>query len=202
VAARGAVGEGDLLLGIDPGLAATGWGLIDNQGQAHGCGTIATKPGAAGPRLLHITHELRAVLAANSVSEVALEELFMGRNATSVIGVAEARGAILAALAAAGLPVFEYKPAQVKAALTGYGMAGKAQMARMLALQVRIAGKLDEHAADALAVALCHARSRRLRQLVAAPLPSNPPGKTPGFRGDPGKWGGGGSLARLARRPP
>jgi crossover junction endodeoxyribonuclease RuvC len=106
------------------------------------------------------------VLAARSVTEVALEELFVGRNATSVIGVAQARGAILAALAVHGLPVFEYKPAQVKAALTGYGMAGKAQMARMLALQVRTSGRLDEHAADALAVALCHARSRRLHQLV------------------------------------
>jgi crossover junction endodeoxyribonuclease RuvC len=103
------------------------------------------------------------VLAGHAVAEVALEELFMGRNATSAIGVAQARGAILVTLAGAGLPVFEYKPAQVKSALTGYGMAGKAQMARMLALQVRAPGRLDDHAADALAIALCHARSRRLR---------------------------------------
>ena len=154
-----------LLLGIDPGLAATGWGLLDEKGRAAACGTVKTVPGPAGPRLLHIVSELRAILAAHRVTEAALEELFMGRNATSAIGVAQARGAILATLAAAGVPVYEYKPSQVKASLTGYGMAGKAQMARMLALQVS-ASALDDHAADALAVALCHARSRRLRALV------------------------------------
>src|SRR5215471_8352163 len=155
-----------LLLGIDPGLAATGWGLLDESGRATACGTLRTSPGPPGPRLLHIVTELRAILGAHRVTEAALEELFMGRNATSVIGVAQARGAVLATLAAAGLPIYEYKPAQVKASLTGYGMADKAQMARMLALQVRTGVRLDDHAADALAVALCHARSRRLRAMV------------------------------------
>jgi crossover junction endodeoxyribonuclease RuvC len=155
-----------LLLGIDPGLAATGWGLLDAGGCAAGCGTVKTSPGPPGPRLLHIVSELRAILAGHRVGEAALEELFMGRNTTSVIGVAQARGAILATLAAAGVPVYEYKPSQVKASLTGYGMADKAQMARMLALQVRTGVRLDDHAADALAVALCHARSRRLRTIM------------------------------------
>lgn len=157
-----------LLLGIDPGLAATGWGLLDGAGRATGFGTVRTAPGPSGPRLLRLVTELGAVLAAHPVQEAALEELFMGRNATSAIGVAQARGAILVALTTAGVPVFEYKPAQVKASLTGYGMAGKAQMARMLGLQVRVPDRLDEHAADALAVALCHARSRRLRTVVGA----------------------------------
>lgn len=157
-----------LLLGIDPGLAATGWGLLDESGQATACGTVKTAPGPAGPRLLHLVTELRAVLAAHRVGEAALEELFMGRNATSAIGVAQARGAILVTLTAAGVPVYEYKPSQVKASLTGYGMADKAQMSRMLALQVRTSARLDEHAADALAVALCHARSRRLRTIIQA----------------------------------
>src|SRR5258707_5068882 len=155
-----------LLLGIDPGLAATGWGLLDEAGQAAGCGTVKTAPGPAGPRLVHIVSELRAVLAAHRVGEAALEELFMGRNATSVIGVAQARGAILATLTAAGVAGYEYKPAQGQASLTGYGMADKTQMARMLALQVRTTVRLDDHAADALAVALCHVRSRRLRTIV------------------------------------
>jgi crossover junction endodeoxyribonuclease RuvC len=182
-----------LLLGIDPGLAATGWGLLDESGQATACGTVKTQPGPAGPRLLHLVNELRAVLAAHRVGEAALEELFMGRNATSAIGVAQARGAILVTLTAAGVPVYEYKPSQVKASLTGYGMAGKAQMARMLALQVRTPARLDEHAADALAVALCHARSRRLRTILHPPheirAPGHPgrseEGRTPRFRGDP-----------------
>jgi crossover junction endodeoxyribonuclease RuvC len=142
--------------------------VLDLAARAVACGTIRTASGAAGPRLLHLVAELRAVLAGHAVAEVALEELFMGRNATSAIGVAQARGAILVILAGAGLPVFEYKPAQVKAALTGYGMAGKAQMARMLALQVRAPGRLDDHAADALAIALCHVRSRRLRAFTEA----------------------------------
>jgi crossover junction endodeoxyribonuclease RuvC len=160
-----------LLLGVDPGLAATGWGLLDEAGHAAGCGTVKTSPGPAGPRLLHIVSELRAILAAHRVREAALEELFVGRNTTSVIGVAQARGAVLVTLAAAGVPVYEYKPAQVKASLTGYGMAGKAQMARMLALQVRVGTRLDDHAADALAIALCHARSRRLRTIVDSAHP-------------------------------
>ena len=158
-----------LLLGIDPGLAATGWGTLDREGKVAACGTIRTSPGPAGVRLLHIVCELRAVLAAHPIQEAALEELFVGRNATSAIGVAQARGAILATLAAADLPVYEYKPAQVKSVLTGYGMADKAQMARMLALQVRTSARLDDHAADALAIALCHVRSRRLRRQLSAP---------------------------------
>jgi crossover junction endodeoxyribonuclease RuvC len=152
-----------LLLGVDPGLASTGWALLDQESQVAACGTIRTPPGPAAPRLLQIVTELREVLGSRFVAEAALEELFMGRNATSALGVAQARGAVLTALAAAGIAIFEYKPAQVKAALTGYGMAGKAQMARMLALQVGLDTRIDDHATDAIAIALCHARGRRLK---------------------------------------
>jgi crossover junction endodeoxyribonuclease RuvC len=152
-----------LLLGVDPGLASTGWALLDQESQVAACGTIRTAPGPAAPRLLQIVTELRGVLGSRSVAEAALEELFMGRNATSALGVAQARGAVLTALAAAGIAIFEYKPAQVKAALTGYGMAGKAQMARMLSLQVGLDTRIDDHATDAIAIALCHARGRRLK---------------------------------------
>jgi len=151
-----------LLLGIDPGLAATGWGLIDGDHRVAACGTFRTPPGPASPRLLQIVRELEEVLSVHSVAEAALEELFMGRNATSAIGVAQARGAILVTLAAAGIPVHEYKPAHIKATLTGYGMAGKSQMGRMLTLQGVKQQKMDHHAADAVAIAICHARSRRL----------------------------------------
>jgi crossover junction endodeoxyribonuclease RuvC len=110
-----------------------------------------------------IADELASILARFSVQEGALEELFMGRNRTSVIGVAQARGALLLGLARAEVPVFEYKPATVKSILTGYGMADKAQLGRMLSLQLR-RGEVpgDNHAADAIAIAVCHARSRRL----------------------------------------
>ena len=96
-----------MLLGIDPGLAATGWALMDRDHRVVACGTFRTSPGPAAPRLLQIVRELHHVLSAHQVAEAALEELFMGRNATSAIGVAQARGAILAALAAADIPVHE-----------------------------------------------------------------------------------------------
>lgn len=152
-----------LLLGVDPGLAATGWALLDGESRVVDCGTVRTPPGPPGPRLLTIVTSLNAVVTSQPVTEAALEELFMGRNASSAFAVAQARGAVLMALAAAGVNTFEYKPSQVKAVLTGYGMADKAQMARMLALQVGLARRLDDHAADAVAIAVCHARSRRLR---------------------------------------
>ena|SRR5437867_2677276 len=156
----------ELLLGVDPGLAATGWGLIDGDHRVVACGTLRTSPGPAAPRLLQIVTELHQVLRAHHVTEAALEELFMGRNATSAIGVAQARGAILVALAAADIPVHEYKPAHVKATVTGYGSAGKGQMARMLTLQGVKQQRMDDHAADAVAIAICHARSRRLLRVV------------------------------------
>jgi crossover junction endodeoxyribonuclease RuvC len=127
---------------------------------------VVTSPGRDGPRLLAITSHLRALLAEHPPSEASLEELFMGRNATSAIGVAQARGAILAVLEECGVPVFEYKPSQVKMVLTGYGNADKAQVARMLGAQVKVPeGRVDAHAMDAIAIAVCHARSRRLSQV-------------------------------------
>jgi len=163
-----------LFLGVDPGLAATGWGLIDQDQRLLACGTLRTPPGPAAPRLLSIVEGVQQVLASHTVGEAALEELFMGRNATSAIGVAQARGAILVALATAGIPVHEYKPAQVKASMTGYGMADKAQMARMLALQGIARRDMDDHAADAVAIAVCHARARRLRLTGPPPARAAP----------------------------
>ena len=157
-----------LILGIDPGLAATGYGLLDQDNKVAAFGCIRTGAGAAGARLLQIVGELRGLLAAHQVREAALEELFMGRNRTSLIGVAQARGAILATLEAAGVAAFEYKPSQVKSLITGYGAADKAQIARMLAIQVHTAAKIDDHAADAIAIALCHVRSRRVLAAVRA----------------------------------
>ena len=155
-----------LLLGIDPGLAATGWGLIDGDHRVVACGTVRTLPGPASPRLLQIVNELGEVITTHAVAEAALEELFMGRNATSAIAVAQARGAILATLEAAGVAAYEYKPSQVKSLITGYGAAGKAQIARMLAVQLHTPTPVDDHAADALAIALCHLRSRRMLAAV------------------------------------
>ena len=160
-------GPRGLILGIDPGLASTGYGLIAAGGALVTCGSIRTLPGPAGRRLYDIVRQVEGIVRAHEVAEAALEELFMGRNRTSVIGVAQARGAILALLEREGVPSTEYKPSQVKSVLTGYGSAGKAQMSRMLALQVGLGDRrLDDHAVDAVAIAVCHARSRRLRALA------------------------------------
>ena len=153
-----------LVLGIDPGLAATGYALLGVDGRVAACGTLKTTPGVAGPRLLEIVRQLEPLL--NGVGEAALEELFMGQNRTSFLGVAQARGAILACLAGAGIPVAEYKPNLVKSVISGYGSADKRQMARMLANQVVVTGPADDHALDAIAIALCHLRSRRMRAVA------------------------------------
>lgn len=151
-----------LILGIDPGLAGTGFALFSEPNLVLSCSTVVTIPGRDGARLLTITNHLRAILAASPPAEASIEEIFMGRNATSAVGVAQARGAILNVLEECGIPVFEYKPSQVKVILTGYGNADKSQIGRMLAAQVKMPeGKLDDHARDAIAIALCHARSRR-----------------------------------------
>jgi crossover junction endodeoxyribonuclease RuvC len=152
-----------LILGIDPGLAGTGFALLSGPNLILACSTLVTKPGRDGERLLAITRHLRVLLAEHPPQEASLEELFMGRNATSAIGVAQARGAILAVLEECGIPVYEYKPSQVKMVLTGYGNADKAQIARMLGAQVKVPeGRVDAHAMDAIAIAVCHARSRRM----------------------------------------
>jgi crossover junction endodeoxyribonuclease RuvC len=150
-----------LILGIDPGLAGTGFALLSGPDMVLSCSTIVTAPGRDGARLLAIAQHLRALIAEQAPAEASLEELFMGRNTSS--GVAQARGAILAVLEECGVPVFEYKPSQVKIVLTGYGNADKAQIARMLAAQVKVPeGRVDAHALDAIAIAVCHARSRRM----------------------------------------
>jgi crossover junction endodeoxyribonuclease RuvC len=149
-------------------LAATGYAVVREPGEVLVCGTIRTPVGGrSGARLLQIQRELEAVLDANAVNEAALEELFMGSNRTSAIGVAQARGVVLALLEARGVATAEYKPSQVKLVVSGYGNADKAQMARMLAAQLRGLPAGSDHAFDAIAVALCHARSRRINQAAA-----------------------------------
>jgi crossover junction endodeoxyribonuclease RuvC len=157
-----------LILGVDPGLAGTGFALLAEPNVILACSTVVTIPGRDGARLLTITNHLRALLAEHPPAEASIEELFMGRNATSAVGVAQARGAILAVLEEAGVPVFEYKPSQVKVILTGYGNADKAQIGRMLAAQVKLPEtRLDDHARDAIAIAVCHARSRRFTGAIS-----------------------------------
>ena len=152
------------ILGIDPGYGITGFGLIEavrGQNQLLRCGAITTPAGMDFSARLEIIYEdMRALLKMSKPEAVAIEELFFGHNVTTAIGVAQSRGVILLAIRQAGIPVFEYKPMQVKLSLVGYGNATKKQMMDMTKrlLHLEAMPKPDD-AADAIAIALCHARS-------------------------------------------
>ena len=152
------------ILGIDPGYGITGFGLIDAQRSQYrllNCGAITTPANTEFAwRLEVIYNDMTELLRVAQPDVVAIEELFFGQNVTTGIGVAQSRGVILLAIRQAGLEVFSYKPAQVKQALVGYGSASKHQMQDMTKrlLHLNTMPKPDD-AADAIAIALCHARS-------------------------------------------
>ena len=152
------------ILGIDPGYGITGFGLIEaERGQSRllQCGAITTPAGMDFSARLEIIYEdMRKLLEVAKPDAVAIEELFFGQNVTTGIGVAQSRGVILLAIRQAGLEVTSYKPMQVKQALVGYGNATKHQMQDMTKriLHLQAMPKPDD-AADAIAIALCHARS-------------------------------------------
>ena len=152
------------ILGIDPGYGIIGFGLIESermQSQLLGCGAITTPAGMDFSARLEIIYEdMRSLLEQTKPDAVAIEELFFGQNVTTGIGVAQSRGVILLAIRQAGLDVTSYKPAQIKQALVGYGNATKHQMQDMTKrlLHLQAMPKPDD-AADAIAIALCHARS-------------------------------------------
>jgi crossover junction endodeoxyribonuclease RuvC len=152
------------ILGIDPGYGITGFGLIDasrGQNQLLQCGVITTPAGMDFSARLEIIYEdMRKLLEVSKPDAVAIEELFFVQNVTTGIGVAQSRGVILLAIRQAGVPVCSYKPMQIKQAVVGYGKAEKRQvmdMTRRL-LKMEKMPRPDD-AADALALALCHARS-------------------------------------------
>lgn len=152
------------ILGIDPGYGITGFGLIDaqrSQYQLLHCGAITTPPNTDfNWRLTVIYNDMTQLLQMAKPDAVAIEELFFGHNVTTGIKVAQSRGVILLAVQQAGVPIFEYKPMQVKQAVVGYGNASKHQVMDMTKriLHLDAVPKPDD-AADAVAIALCHARS-------------------------------------------
>lgn len=152
------------ILGIDPGYGITGFGLIESErGQSRllSCGAITTPAGMDFSARLEIIYEdMKKLLETAKPDAVAIEELFFGQNVTTGIGVAQSRGVILLAVRQAGLEITSYKPMQVKQALVGYGNATKHQMMDMTKrlLKLNAMPKPDD-AADAIAIALCHARS-------------------------------------------
>jgi crossover junction endodeoxyribonuclease RuvC len=150
------------LIGIDPGLAATGYGIVRFDGSrfshvSHG--VVHTDPETPLPeRLLAIYRSIRKLLKEFSPAEAGIEELYFSRNASSAMHVAHARGVVLLALGEAGIPVGCYSPQQVKAAVLGKGKAEKGQVQRLVGVLLGLAEvPCPDHAADALAVAICHA---------------------------------------------
>ena len=160
------------ILGIDPGTATVGWGVIEVIGgkiELIGYGHISTaKELPLSKRLLEIATDIRDLLAHYSPDEAAIEELFFFKNQKTVISVGQARGAILLTLEEKNVIISGYTPLQVKQALTNYGRADKAQIQTMVKaiLKLKEIPKPDD-AADALAIALCHAQRRKLENLRA-----------------------------------
>lgn len=152
------------IIGIDPGSLVTGFGVIDSDGRrsthvAHGC--VSTGGGSLPDRLGRIQQEIATAIETHEPAEMAVEEVFVHRSAMSALKLGQARGAAICAGVAAGLDVAEYPARLVKQTVVGSGGAAKQQVGHMVGVLLSLAGEpLAEDAADALAVALCHAHAR------------------------------------------
>lgn len=154
-----------IILGLDPGTAITGWGIIkENKKEPRmiAFGSIQTQKTLGNTeRLCEIASDLEKIIEKYKPDEIAIEDLFFFKNLKTAIKVAQARGVLILISARKKIPVFEYTPLQVKQALTGYGRADKSQVQAMVKniLKIKEIPKPDD-AADALAVAICHQQNR------------------------------------------
>ena len=148
------------VLGVDPGLNKTGWGVVEFRSgllRFIGSGLIRTKlVDATGKRLVLIDEELRKVIESFAVDEAAVEETFVNQNPASALKLGQARGVCLMAAARTGIDVGEYAPTVIKKSVVGTGRASKDQMGMMIKTLLPAIGKISEDEADALAVAICH----------------------------------------------
>ena len=156
------------ILGIDPGIAIVGFGLIESdRGNMRMLqyGAVTTEAGLPlATRLVQIEDDMRALIRQLQPDEIAIEELFFSKNITTGIAVAHGRGVVLCTAERLGIPIFEYTPMQVKQAVVGYGLAEKRQVMDMTKRLLKLAKTpRPDDAADALALALCHARSSTSR---------------------------------------
>ena len=159
------------VVGIDPGTAACGYGIVHERGgrlRAIGHGVWRTSPRTRSQeRLQTIFDGVRELLAEHEPDAVALEESFVGADARTALSVGQARGAVLVAAASAGVDCAEYAPARVKQAVCGYGRADKGQIQRMVKLVLALEGTpSSDHETDALAVAICHALAPPLLEVA------------------------------------
>lgn len=159
-----------LVLGIDPGTATTGYGLVrslpDGNLESLAYGIIQTPAGLPAPqRLAMLYHQFSNLLLLHRPDSCAVEKLFFQRNISTAIAVGQARGVALLAIAEAGLEIAEYTPNEVKQAVAGYGNAGKRQVQEMVRLLLGLPHiPQPDDAADALAIAICHLNTSRYRE--------------------------------------
>jgi crossover junction endodeoxyribonuclease RuvC len=161
------------ILGLDPGSLRTGYGLIDctaagERHVANGC--INVRGADFLVRLRQIFEAIAVLISEHRPDEIAIERVFVHRNVESALKLGQARGAAICAALALGASAYEYAPRAIKLAVSGFGGADKLQVARMVSALLGLERRPVADAADALAVALCHAQSRRLEALKAASL--------------------------------
>jgi crossover junction endodeoxyribonuclease RuvC len=159
-----------IVLGIDPGTAALGYGVVERTGgnlRAVDYGCIVTTPDSPLPeRLLHIHEALTEIIETHRPELVGVERLFFSKNAQTAFGVGQARGVVLLAAAQHGIPVREATPNEIKLGVTGFGAADKEQVGKMVAVILGLdAVPAPDDAADALACAICHAHGARFGAL-------------------------------------
>ncbi|MFK5892655.1 MAG: crossover junction endodeoxyribonuclease RuvC [Pseudomonadota bacterium] len=153
-----------IILGIDPGSITTGYGLIQLTGKKYhfiACGCIRTGGGNFPLRLKTIFNDLQQVIEQYQPQEMAIENVFMARNPDSALKLGQARGAAICAVTANNIPVFEYTANQVKQAVVGKGHADKKQVQHMIKILLNLSDTPQADAADALAIAICHANTRK-----------------------------------------
>lgn len=165
------------VFGIDPGSERTGYGCVETDGSHHRivvCGAISSPALASFPdKLLRIHRQLTAILEECRPDSVAIEDLFHSVNVRSALKLGHARGVAMLAAVEAGVPVFEYTPAEIKRAVVGYGRADKPQVQHMIKLILGLAEVPSPHdAADALAVAICHVHAMPPARALAAVQPA------------------------------
>ena len=161
------------VIGIDPGLRACGWGVIDSEGSRLrfvACGTVRATGDDLATRLLGLDDGLRTAIRSHSPEAAAIEQTFVNRDGAGTLKLGQARGVAMLAAARAGLPVGEYAPNAVKKAVVGVGHADKRQIEHMVRLQLPGCAPDSPDAADALAIALCHAFHLQSTGRLAAAL--------------------------------
>jgi crossover junction endodeoxyribonuclease RuvC len=160
-----------VVLGIDPGSAHTGYGVVLSRGgtlAALDGGVIATRPGPLERRLAEIHTKVCDLISEHRPEAVAIEELYFGQNARTAFAVGQARGVVMLSAGMAGVPCFSYTPQAIKQAVCGSGGAAKEQVQRMAGVLLSLPEPPSpDHAADALAVAICHANGAPVREAMA-----------------------------------